>query len=141
MRQSSLIHRLVLLIAFMGTLSLNTSCSKNDNTPSPGASGSFKPEDFQVSNIIATVASDSDIRIEFDVKNISGRDYDHAASNQAFNILWKVKTTDGTVYQQDDYMPLNLSAGATSAELSFIDVSTGKTPDLSTLEYTVYQDY
>ncbi|WP_233559734.1 hypothetical protein [Taibaiella sp. KBW10] len=122
----------------LGLFTLVLSCSKNKGPD--GDTGSFNVSDFEVSNIIKEVNSSTNVHVSYDFKNISSRNYSSINGGTSFRIEWTVRTTDGNSFQQNDLLPLELNAGATSAEVTNIAISAGKTPDLSTVTYRVYKD-
>ncbi|WP_119080859.1 hypothetical protein [Chitinophaga alhagiae] len=111
-------------------------CSKK-NDPGPGSGNGFKITDIQISNIVAEQErAGSQVHVAYDVKNVSGKDM---VDYSPFDILWTVKTTDGTLYQQERSISA-LKKDAVSPDDVWIGVSAGKVADLSTLKYEVLLD-
>lgn len=111
-------------------------CSKK-NDPGPGSGNGFKTTDIQISNIVAEQeGAGGQVHVSYDVKNVSGKDM---VVYSPFDILWTVKTTDGTLYQQERSVAA-LKKDAVSPDDVWISVSAGKVADLSTLKYEVLLD-
>ncbi len=111
-------------------------CSKKDN-PGPGSGNGFKITDIQISNIVAEQENAGrQVHVSYDVKNVSGRDM---VDYSPFDLLWTVKTTDGTLYQQERSVSA-LKKDAVSPDHVWISISAGKVADLSTLKYEVLLD-
>lgn len=132
-RQKITFWLIVCLIAFAG-------CSKDDTAPD-GGNAMFEPSDFEILNIEPTQDDyyGGDVYVGYDFRNISGRDYDADKSGH-FDIRWTVKTTDGTLYQEQRGIPYVLLKDAVSSESIVIDLSPGKTADLSTVAYEIIVD-
>lgn len=115
-------------------------CGKDDTFPDDGTP-LFKPADFEIVNIDPTQDDyyGGDVYVGYDVKNVSGRDYE-GSTTVFFDIRWTVKTTDGTLYHTLRGMPDDLLKDAVSSESVIIDLSPGKTADLSSLTYEVIVD-
>lgn len=125
-------------LLMLGLFTLLLSCSKSKEPD--GDTGSFNVSDFGVSNIVKSVTSSGNVEIRYDFKNISNRNYSSFNGGGDFKIEWSIKTTDGTAFQDNEVLPYELNAGATSAEVANISISAGKTADLSTVTYRVYKD-
>lgn len=127
-----LISSIMLLLACF----LCTGCSKKSNTP--GSGSRFKAADFRISNM-AAIQDNDNVYVSYDVTNTTSMDYDNN-NDGSFRIKINVNTTDGVKYENNSTVVLRLSAATTASESMVIELSSGKTANLSTLKYEVYAD-
>ena len=114
------------------------SCKKGDST-SPGNTSRFKAADFKIANIVPETLSYG-LSVDYEESNTTSMNYDYD-NDGSFHIKWMVKTTDGIQYQEDRLLATELDAGAAASLSCVIEVTPGKTIDVSTLKYEVYFDH
>jgi hypothetical protein len=119
---------------------LLSSCSKSSTVPDPSPDNLvFQPSDFSIT-ITNKEIDPTWVRVHYDVKNLSNKNYSSEANGgNSYYIKFTVKTTDGATYNSSDRI-LDLDAGATFPDMTYIDYTEGKTIDLSTFKYELYVD-
>ena len=80
------------------------------------------------------------LSVDYEESNTTSMNYDYD-NDGSFHIKWMVKTTDGIQYQEDRLLATELDAGAAASLSCVIEVTPGKTIDVSTLKYEVYFDH
>ena len=126
------------VVLFVASILL-TSCDSDNGSPSDSNSGTtFNPASFSLTVTNKEITSVG-LMVEFDVKNISDQAYKNTAEQGSFSIKLTVKSTDGTVFQESNYL-YNLEAGVTSSDHRYIEYNTAKTLDLSTLTAVIVQN-
>lgn len=120
-----------------GLLLMLSGCGKDD-TPGPSSSDlNFKPNDFKIT-ITNIHINETSYSFDYEVKNLKNEAYgDDEGKDGDYWIRFKIKTTDDTEYQDEDFIE-NLSANGASVEDGDIYFPNGKTVDESTFTYEIY---
>lgn len=113
---------------------MTASCSKDSNGPS---GSDFSASDFELT-IIKTEIDDNahQVGVDYSVKNVSNRNYTFDSKSN-MHAKFTVKSTDGTTFT-DDNIVSECDAGTTNIGRANIDFTPGKTIDMSTFTYQVY---
>lgn len=120
---------LTLAIAVLATVFILSSCSKSNNNDDDNNSN-FNSAHYKVENI-RSERNGRQLIIYYTVKNISNID-----KSVHFNILWKVKGSDGAVYEDYRPAPEVLNAGASVDQTAYINMGTDSNiPLIETLNY------
>lgn len=118
-----------------------TACSKGDDNPSPGEPPNpgevvFKTTDFEV-NIYDKEINKSFYYVKYEVKNKKNTPYIRNDENGKYSIRFKVKTTDGSEYQNKETFR-DMGANGSFSTGNSIFHPDNKTVNESTLTYEVY---
>lgn len=118
-------------LALVSNLGLGA-CSSDDDDSAPGGASDAKPCLASSFALTETKVNDNPtsnaIIIDFDVKNNASSDYDITALSPLIEFAVKVKTSDGTEYEDSGALTApKLSAGATASVSTVAKYGAGKT--------------
>jgi hypothetical protein len=119
-------------LALVSNLGLGACSGDDDDDFAPGGTSNAKPCLASSFALTETKVSDNPtsntIIIDFDAKNNASTDYDVAAQSPLIEIVVKVKTSDGTEYENSGPLTTpKLSAGATASVAAIGNYGAGKT--------------
>lgn len=123
-----------LYIACGLTALMTTSCSKDSNGPS---GSDFSPSDFELTITNTEIDNNAhQVEVDYTVKNVSNRNYTFSSESN-MHVKFTVKATDGTTFMDTNIIS-ECDAGTTDIGSDHIAFTPGKTIDMSTFTYQVY---
>lgn len=144
MKISILKKQLGFAALFVATSLFFTACSKSDD-PAPNEDSAveepgtlFKASDFEIYDMERSdiTYAENYILYFYKVKNTTDRDYKDNSENGRFDVLFRVKGSDGAWYDSRNSIP-DINAGASDEESLDVSCPEGITFDESTFTYEV----